>query len=296
MDDLNQLPYLPQTMAILIQQHSLGLAWIGADLRVRFATQNLADLLDLSGDLKGQLVSELAAELKESKNLLQELAVGERQRLVIELIERQAPTHPDYTSLTFYTLPLSTEADLILMVCERIHLSDLIRAFSLGTHSGMPSEWPAALLVDPLTGLNNRQALDHDLPNRALESAKASSDLTIAVIDLDNFQAVNETMGRPEGDRLLQVYAQALLFAFRRNDTSYRTGDDEFVVLLPATIADDFDGLYQRFDTIFEQVRQEGFPQAQASLGLAALTETNYDHEKALQLATQRMQLAKRGH
>ena len=49
MDDLNQLPYLPQTMAILIQQHSLGLAWIVADLRVRFATQNLADLLDLSG-------------------------------------------------------------------------------------------------------------------------------------------------------------------------------------------------------------------------------------------------------
>ncbi|GAA2611878.1 bifunctional diguanylate cyclase/phosphodiesterase [Dactylosporangium fulvum] len=78
---------------------------------------------------------------------------------------------------------------------------------------------------DALTGLPNRM-----LFNDALESAAAA-----ILVDLDDFKAVNDTLGHPVGDSLLTEVGRRLRAAVRSGDVVARLGGDEFAVLLPDT-------------------------------------------------------------
>ena len=116
--------------------------------------------------------------------------------------------------------------------------------------------WPLIpLLLIPLVAVyktasssraNQRQALHDaltDLPNRVLlhqrveaaleEARRESSGVALFLLDLDRFKEVNDTLGHPAGDALLEVVARRLLSAVRPGDTVARLGGDEFGVLLP---------------------------------------------------------------
>lgn len=88
-------------------------------------------------------------------------------------------------------------------------------------------------LHDPLTGLANR-SLFHDRVEHALTRLARHEEATIAVlfIDLDDFKAVNDTLGHARGDRLLVLLGERLRTAVRPTDTVARLGGDEFALLL----------------------------------------------------------------
>lgn len=110
-----------------------------------------------------------------------------------------------------------------------------------------------AALLDPLTGLGNRRMLDQRLV-RLWETAVASdSDLSCLVIDLDNFKAVNDSLGHAAGDRLLVLTARVLLDQCRQDDVAARTGGDEFVVVLHAASAEQAQQVAQRLRAEFEK-------------------------------------------
>ncbi|WP_296353480.1 EAL domain-containing protein [Ramlibacter sp.] len=81
---------------------------------------------------------------------------------------------------------------------------------------------------DPLTELPNRQLL----MDRLRDGLAAGRSGALMFIDLDNFKALNDTLGHQKGDLLLQQAAQRLRSCLAKGDTVGRLGGDEFVILL----------------------------------------------------------------
>jgi diguanylate cyclase (GGDEF)-like protein len=88
-------------------------------------------------------------------------------------------------------------------------------------------------LVDPLTGLLNRNALTARTAELAQLSAVGREPIALVVADLDRFKAINDGHGHTTGDAVLRAVADTLRRSLRAYDLVYRFGGEEFVVVLP---------------------------------------------------------------
>lgn len=86
---------------------------------------------------------------------------------------------------------------------------------------------------DPLTGLANRRALERALDMEMERARRDKTALSLVVLDLDDFKAVNDSHGHPAGDAVLVALAGILKSGVRRYDTAARLGGEEFALLLP---------------------------------------------------------------
>lgn len=93
----------------------------------------------------------------------------------------------------------------------------------------------AAAIIDPLTGLLNRAALDLRLPEISDTALARDTPVTVLVGDLDHFKAINDELGHSVGDAVLIGAAERIRDEVRVADALYRVGGEEFVVLLAAT-------------------------------------------------------------
>ena len=85
---------------------------------------------------------------------------------------------------------------------------------------------------DTLTRLPNRQLLNERLRHALTLHARRGRMGAVVLIDLDNFKAINDTIGHDKGDLLLDLVAQRLSASVSDRDTVARLGGDEFVILL----------------------------------------------------------------
>jgi len=90
-------------------------------------------------------------------------------------------------------------------------------------------------LVDPLTELLNRRALEQLLAKEIVRSNRLGTPLTLMLLHLTGFRTLAARAGVETGDQFLREVALLLTGAFRGSDTVFRFGGDEFVVMMPDT-------------------------------------------------------------
>lgn len=90
-------------------------------------------------------------------------------------------------------------------------------------------------MTDPLTGLYNRRYLLDQLRHMLASSLRTHQPLVVAMFDLDDFKAVNDTQGHLTGDRVLRAVAASLQSAARQSDVLGRYGGDEFLMVVQGT-------------------------------------------------------------
>lgn len=92
-----------------------------------------------------------------------------------------------------------------------------------------------AALRDPLTGINNRAAMDAAMSREVELARRHGSALSLIAVDIDFFKHINDNYGHATGDCVLRAVAQALLDGIRGSDMAFRYGGEEFMVLLSNT-------------------------------------------------------------
>jgi diguanylate cyclase (GGDEF)-like protein len=151
---------------------------------------------------------------------------------------------------------------------------------------------------DPLTGLPNRSSFA-ERAARPTSAATTRLPTAIALLDLDRFKEVNDTLGHGTGDQLLVVLAERLRGQLRDGDVVARLGGDEFGIVLP-----DLHGpgeaveLLSRLRAVVrDPLRINGLPLAvEASVGFALAPGDGSDVGTLLQRADVAMYVAKRQH
>lgn len=124
-------------------------------------------------------------------------------------------------------------------------------------------------LSDELTGLPNRRELEARLDAALAAAARSRGTLTVAMVDLDRFKAINDAHGHAAGDAVLRQVAGVLTRSLRASDSVFRIGGDELCVLMPDTDGGSAVEALQRALLRLRTVSQRSGVQAGFSAGCA---------------------------
>ena len=100
--------------------------------------------------------------------------------------------------------------------------------------------------IDALTGLHNRRYFHETMSREVSRSRRYRRPLSLVVLDLDDFKAVNDRIGHLAGDDVLAEIGERMRSVVRTTDIACRIGGEEFAVLLPESGLGDAEQLYER--------------------------------------------------
>jgi diguanylate cyclase (GGDEF)-like protein len=118
---------------------------------------------------------------------------------------------------------------------------------------GLMEQLERSAMTDSLTQLGNRRAFDVRMRAELSRVARHGGNLSLALVDVDHFKAVNDDYGHQQGDAVLTKLAQ-LLKNVRAEDSAYRLGGDEFAIILADSTASE---AMLALDRVLEDARAE---------------------------------------
>ena len=140
------------------------------------------------------------------------LGNGDKKLGVLMALYRNTPANPEFAASVMQLFAGRAAAEI-----ERLRNEAKIRRMAY---------------YDSLTGLPNRQLLTDRLDQALAHARRTGTAMAVILLDLDHFKDINDTLGHPVGDQLLQEVARRLTEAVRQEDTVARLGGDEFIILL----------------------------------------------------------------
>jgi two-component system cell cycle response regulator len=129
--------------------------------------------------------------------------------------------------------------------------------------------------IDPLTGLNNRRAFIEGLGQELDRRARHGYPVSVMLLDVDHFKAINDRFGHATGDLVLASVGKALQTHFRKVDVVARWGGEEFVVALSGAAAEGAHIAAERLRQTIEELevaRPSGEPPVKLTISLGLAT------------------------
>ena len=148
-------------------------------------------------------------------------------------------------------------------------------------------------LTDPLTGLPNTRFMFLHLSRELARAERLKAEVTLMVMDLDDFKAINDTFGHPAGDLALREVAVVLRTAIRPYDICVRYAGDEFIVVLSGCGRDEAENKRAELQSALDNVELEVRPDLRIPLlisaGAAVFPHDGETYEALLAKADSRM-------
>jgi two-component system cell cycle response regulator len=206
------------------------------------------------------------------------LVLAQRVKPCVILLSVELPTLNGHQTLA----RLKADADLrdtpVVFITAHTETGDVVEGLRLGAHDYLRKPFEPAEVIarvsaavrvkelqddlrhrnaeldrisrsDPLTGLANRRDIDEQLAAHAASAGRHHHQLSVALVDIDNFKGVNDTFGHGAGDAVLCEVARRIADSARVEDLVGRWGGEEFIVILPHC---DVDGAV----VVSERIRQ----------------------------------------
>jgi diguanylate cyclase (GGDEF)-like protein/PAS domain S-box-containing protein len=148
-------------------------------------------------------------------------------------------------------------------------------------------------VTDELTGLRNRRSFEERLVMEFSMARRRKRELSVLLIDVDNFKTINDRWGHGAGDEVLRRLGTILRTTVRLPDLPARYGGEEFVVLLPESGEDSAMGLARRLMQRVAAEEWENEPLT-ISVGMAAMNESLESGFQLVELADEALYAAKR--
>jgi diguanylate cyclase (GGDEF)-like protein len=153
-------------------------------------------------------------------------------------------------------------------------------------------------VTDELTGLSNKRRFSEMLQKEFARAQRFGHNLSLLMLDIDDFKQVNDVHGHLQGDEVLRAIGRALDSESRGVDEPARYGGEEFAVALPETGTDGALEVAERIRARIESQRVprgdgDGHLNVTASIGVASLSEAVTDPEGLIAAADKALYVAK---
>jgi diguanylate cyclase (GGDEF)-like protein len=136
-------------------------------------------------------------------------------------------------------------------------------------HANLFAQIKQQALTDALTGCYNRRSFEMQLDQDLLMAKRSHHPLSVAMVDLDRFKQLNDSVGHEAGDAALRKLAECFRQELRGVDTAARFGGDEFVLILPQAYAEGAAIVAERLRSRIAQIEIPGYGNLSASIGIA---------------------------
>jgi len=154
-------------------------------------------------------------------------------------------------------------------------------------------------VTDELTGLYNHRRFQEAMASEVERAKRFEQEMSLVMLDIDNFKSVNDTHGHQQGDLVLAEVARVLRESSREIDSPARYGGEELAVVLPGT---DLEGAFNLAERVRHGIEELDLPvptgdgklRVTASFGVAARSESADDPRALLAAADAALYEAKR--